>query len=196
MSDPVQIPVQTVRTAVPTIVQGGSCRHSVVAEHCTVEQAPWAIYAARDTHRDTIGRDEFLQLRLPLVGLMDADEIEEILDTVRGSGDVVLNGLQIVDDLSTTSPTAGRQTHAPTPTPTVPSTAINSVPASPTLQRRPRTSRSAARSSAPELPFLDMLGEEEGGEEGDENEAGVRSAHRSSWRRGFKAVFKRGRGRI
>lgn len=175
----------------PTIVQGDACRRSVIAEHCTVEQAPWAVYAARNTHRDTIGRDEFLQLRLPLVGLMDADEIEEILDTVRESGDVVVDGLQVVDDLSTASPAAGRKTHAPAPT--VPATAINSVPASPTLQRRPRTSRSAARSSAPELP---SLGEEENGEEGDENEAGVKSAHRASWRRGFKAVFKRGRGRI
>lgn len=155
-----------------------------------MEQAPWAVYAARNTHRDTIGRDEFLQLRLPLVGLMDANEIEEILDTVRSSGDVVLDGLQVVDDLSIASLTAGRETDVPT---SAAATAINSVPASPTLQRRPRTSRSAARSSALELPFL---GEEEDGEEEDEGEDGVKTAHRSSWRRGFKAVFRRGRGRI
>lgn len=191
MSEPIRIPVQTVRTAVPTIVQGGSHRNSVVAEHCTVEVAPCAIYAGRNTYRDTIGRDDFLQLRLPVLGLLDADEIEEILDTARTSGDIVLKNTTKVDNLITASPGVGQQTHAPTA-----QTASTSAPAPAPLQRRPRTSRSAARSSAPELPSLDILGVEEDSEEGDESEVGVKLVRRSSWRRGFKAVFRRGSGRI
>lgn len=156
-----------------------------------MEVAPGAIYAARNTYRDTIGRDDFLQLRLPVLGLLDADEIEEILGTARTFGDMVLKNTTKVDDLITASPAVGQQTHAPTAP-----TASTSIPAPAPLQRRPRTSRSAARSSAPELPSLDTMGEEEDSEEGDENEVGVRPARRSSWRRGFKAVFRRGSGRI
>lgn len=156
-----------------------------------MEVAPGAIYAARNTYRDTIGRDDFLQLRLPVLGLLDADEIEEILGTARTSGDMVLKNTTKVDDLITASPAVGQQTHAPTAP-----TASTGIPAPAPLQRRPRTSRSAARSSAPELPSLDTMGEEEDSEEGDENEVGVRPARRSSWRRGFKAVFRRGSGRI
>lgn len=35
----------------------------------------------RDKRRETIGRDDFLQLRLPLAGLLNDNEIEKVLDT-------------------------------------------------------------------------------------------------------------------
>lgn len=192
MSNSFQIPVQTVQARVPIIVQGDSHRHSVVLQ---VESGPCDLNAEpeRDTRRDTIGRDDFLQLRLPAIGLLDADEINGILDVARGDSDVAVDQTPVVHNPVITSPAASQQTNTPT-VPTVP-TVI--APAN-SLQRRPRTSRSTARSIA---PALSMVSEEEGTEaesteEEDENEAGVKPARKLTWRRGFRGIFRRGSGRI
>lgn len=187
-----QIPVQTVRAGVPIITQGGSHRHSVVLE---MESAPCDLLTEpeRDTRRDTIGRDDFLQLRLPAIGLLNADEIDGILDAARGDSDVAVDQTPVVHNPVTTSPTVSQQTNIPT----VP---IISTPAN-NLQRRPRTSRSSPRSIASEPLALSMVSEEEGTEEEgteeeDENEAGVKPARKLTWRRGFRGIFRRGSGRI
>ncbi|KAL0632077.1 hypothetical protein Q9L58_009036 [Maublancomyces gigas] len=182
-----QIPVQTIRAGVPIVVQGGSHRRSVALE---MESVPCDLLAEpeRDTRRDTIGRDDFLQLRLPAVGLLNTDEIDGILDAARGDSDFAIHQTPVVHSPVITSPAASQQTNihiAP----------IINTPAN-NLQRRPRTSRLAARFIASELPALSVVSEEEDIEEEDENEAGVKPARKLTWRRGFRGIFRRGSGRI
>lgn len=182
-----QISVQNIRAGVPIVVQGGSHRRSVVLE---MESVPCDLLAEpeRDSRRDTIGREDFLQLRLPVVGLLNANEIDGILDAARGDSDFAIHQTPVVHNPVITSPTTSQQTNihiAP----------IINTPAN-NLQRRPRTSRLAARFIASEFPALSVVSEEEDIEEEDENEAGVKPARKLAWRRGFRGIFRRGSGRI
>lgn len=128
-----------------------------------MEITPCAVPAVRDTHRDTIGRDDFLQLRLPLVGLLDADEIEGMLDAARGCNNVAPSHTPIVDPIL--EPPADDQQTSAAP--------AASAPIRTTLQRQARTTRSEARCSALEhAPIdtqLDTVREEEDSE-GDEHD--------------------------